>query len=174
MEAALKLFSKNGYHGTSIGMIAREAGVSTGLMYNYFEGKDALLEAIVRDGMERIEAYTADIERIKDARKKIRAMIELSFEVAQQDMRFWTLYFNVVTQPDLPEDVSRIFAAFITGLLEAFEATFEQLGYPDPVAEARVLGAILDGVLLHFWLLGETYPIDRVKNLIIKKYCKTE
>ena len=43
INAALFLFAKYGYEKTTIRMIAQKAGVSLGLMYNYFDGKDELL-----------------------------------------------------------------------------------------------------------------------------------
>ncbi len=46
IDAGLKLFAHRGYHGTSIAEIAKEAGVSKGLAYNYFSSKSELAEAI--------------------------------------------------------------------------------------------------------------------------------
>ena len=43
LRAAVKLFSDEGYYTTTISQIAREAGVSTGLIYQYFGDKDDVL-----------------------------------------------------------------------------------------------------------------------------------
>jgi AcrR family transcriptional regulator len=43
LRAAVKLFSEEGYHTTTIQRIARAAGVSTGLIYQYFGDKDDIL-----------------------------------------------------------------------------------------------------------------------------------
>lgn len=43
LHAAVKLFSDKGYYTTTIAQIAREAGVSTGLIYQYFGDKDDIL-----------------------------------------------------------------------------------------------------------------------------------
>ncbi len=43
LRAAVKLFSDKGYYTTTIAQIAREAGVSTGLIYQYFGDKDDIL-----------------------------------------------------------------------------------------------------------------------------------
>jgi len=43
VRAAVKLFSDEGYYTTTIQQIAREAGVSTGLIYQYFRDKDDIL-----------------------------------------------------------------------------------------------------------------------------------
>jgi AcrR family transcriptional regulator len=41
--AALKLFATHGYASTPVSLIAKTAGVSQGLMYNFFNSKEALL-----------------------------------------------------------------------------------------------------------------------------------
>lgn len=56
IQTALKLFSEKGYDKTSIRSIATEAGVSLGLMYNYFSGKEELLLEIFRRGNEDVMA----------------------------------------------------------------------------------------------------------------------
>ena len=43
VRAAVKLFSEQGYYTTTIQSIAREAGISTGLIYQYFRDKDDIL-----------------------------------------------------------------------------------------------------------------------------------
>ena len=45
LAAAQNLFSRNGYHGTSIPDIARAAGISTGLIYYNFPSKEEILLA---------------------------------------------------------------------------------------------------------------------------------
>jgi TetR/AcrR family fatty acid metabolism transcriptional regulator len=50
LEAAGKVFAASGYEGSSIRDIARAAGVADGTIYNYFESKQALAEALV-DGL---------------------------------------------------------------------------------------------------------------------------
>lgn len=55
-EAAIKLFTSKGFHGTGIREIAREAGVSLGNLYNHHKNKEQLFASI----LEELEAeYTA-------------------------------------------------------------------------------------------------------------------
>jgi AcrR family transcriptional regulator len=49
MEAALRVFAKKGFAGASNKDIAEEAGITPGLIYHYFESKEALLMAIYED-----------------------------------------------------------------------------------------------------------------------------
>lgn len=46
MEAALKLFTQRGFHGTSTAQISKEAGVATGTLFNYFPTKEDLINSL--------------------------------------------------------------------------------------------------------------------------------
>jgi AcrR family transcriptional regulator len=48
LDAALKLWSEQGYDATSMEAIGREVGLTKGTLYLYFESKTALLDALVR------------------------------------------------------------------------------------------------------------------------------
>ncbi|MCY8819124.1 TetR/AcrR family transcriptional regulator, partial [Bacillus atrophaeus] len=62
-SAAMRLFIKQGYHATSISDVAKEAGISKGLLYNYYKGKEELLatmvEARIWELIEVMEGATA-------------------------------------------------------------------------------------------------------------------
>jgi AcrR family transcriptional regulator len=49
MDGARKVFLAQGFDAASMGEIARQAGVSKGTLYVYFDSKEALFEAIVEE-----------------------------------------------------------------------------------------------------------------------------
>lgn len=55
LRAAVKLFSQEGYYTTTIAQIAREAGVSIGLIYQYFGDKDDILFLSLKMVLETYE-----------------------------------------------------------------------------------------------------------------------
>jgi AcrR family transcriptional regulator len=59
--AATRVFAQKGFRRATIREVAREAGVSEGTIYNYFEDKDALLMAIL-DGLNETERRAEDFE----------------------------------------------------------------------------------------------------------------
>lgn len=61
LEAATRVFAKKGFRRATTREVAREAGVSEGTIYNYFEDKDALLMAIL-DALNETERRAADFE----------------------------------------------------------------------------------------------------------------
>ena len=61
LEAALVVFSRAGYHNATIGDIARQAGYSTGALYNYFKGKQDLFASLVRGIMESLTERIGEV-----------------------------------------------------------------------------------------------------------------
>lgn len=59
-EAVIKLILKEGFHGTSISKIAKEAGVSPATVYIYYENKEIMLHDIYREYSEDVFYYLLD------------------------------------------------------------------------------------------------------------------
>lgn len=49
LDAALKVFASHGVHGTPVPPIAREAGISVGSLYRYFDSKEALVNTLFQE-----------------------------------------------------------------------------------------------------------------------------
>ncbi len=61
LQIALDEFVSKGYYGTSTREISKKAGISSGLMFRYFDSKQALYEALVEIGCDGIELeYASD------------------------------------------------------------------------------------------------------------------
>lgn len=73
INAALKLFVENGFHGTATAKIAQEAGVANGTLFQYFKTKDELVLVLYSLIKEELAAYvsknTADNAGIKETIK---------------------------------------------------------------------------------------------------------
>ena len=65
LDAATKVFAERGFHRARIKEIAREAGVSEGTIYNYFEDKEALLIGILHR-LNETEQRGEVFQRAKD------------------------------------------------------------------------------------------------------------
>jgi AcrR family transcriptional regulator len=49
LETTLDLIAKRGFHNTPMSMIAKESGVSTGIIYHYFAGKEELIYELYKE-----------------------------------------------------------------------------------------------------------------------------
>jgi TetR/AcrR family transcriptional regulator, transcriptional repressor of aconitase len=56
LAAAARCFSRDGFHRTSVQDIVRESGISAGLVYRYFTGKEDMIVAIVTAWHDQREA----------------------------------------------------------------------------------------------------------------------
>jgi AcrR family transcriptional regulator len=57
VAVAADLFARNGYHGTGIAELAKAVGLGRGALYHYIESKEALLYAISRTQVDRMNAH---------------------------------------------------------------------------------------------------------------------
>ena len=60
VDAAEQCFARNGFHRTTMQDICREAGISSGALYVYFDSKEALIEALTeRDRKQFLGHFAA-------------------------------------------------------------------------------------------------------------------
>lgn len=57
LEAALELFVRHGFHGTTVPAIAEQAGVGAGTIYRYFESKESLVNELYREWKQKISGF---------------------------------------------------------------------------------------------------------------------
>jgi TetR/AcrR family fatty acid metabolism transcriptional regulator len=90
LDAAVRAFAKNGYHACRVSDIAEEAGVAYGLVYHYFESKDAVLEAIFREMWGMMVGAINAVESLDDSsREQLRKACAIV-------LRTWRDYPDVV------------------------------------------------------------------------------
>jgi TetR/AcrR family transcriptional regulator, fatty acid metabolism regulator protein len=75
LDAAVRVFARQGFHTCRVSDIADEAGVAYGLVYHYFSSKEAILDTLF---LERWDAMLAAISeadsRQRSAREKLAAI----------------------------------------------------------------------------------------------------
>ena len=58
LEAALELFSMQGFEATSISQITKAVGIRKASLYSHFENKQAILDALVQEVLEQYEEHS--------------------------------------------------------------------------------------------------------------------
>src|SRR5207247_8574905 len=73
LDAAVRVFAREGYHTCRVGDIAEEAGVAHGLLYHYFTSKEEVLETVFRDTWtEVLDAFKAVEASDEPPREQLR------------------------------------------------------------------------------------------------------
>jgi AcrR family transcriptional regulator len=171
MDSALELIAENGYQDVSISNIARRAGISKGLMYNYFESKDELIRSIVIRGLDKIGEMIDPNHDGVITKEEMKEFIELMFDQMKADMRFWALYMSLLTQPRVIELVAYKLNEILGVYLKMLTSYFTSLGHEDPETDSLIFGALLDGIGLHFVSNQGNFPIEKVKQRLIQLFC---
>ena len=170
MESALELFANEGYYPTSISKIAKKAGISKGLLYNYFQSKEELIREIIDKGIQDL-ATTFDQDRDGILTEmEFQYMINTIFEILQGNIRYWKLYFSLIMQASVHQLVHEGFANMVPRLVTTQIRYFEKKGIQDPVSEAIFFAAVLDGIAFNYAIDPDHFPVDKIKHLIIEKF----
>ncbi len=171
MDAALELFASHGFHGTSISQIAKKAGISKGLMYNYFKNKDDLLKTIIENGFQIIFEMMNEMNTVTDPMKALEMMIRLSLRHIRENLKYWKLYMSIILQSSVQKDVGKLMIGFRNKGIEGLSELFKALGEKDPYIKAFELGTQLDGIAFNLVSTPGSLPIDELEDHLIKTYC---
>src|SRR5512145_3154219 len=84
IDAAIRVFARNGYYNSRVSDIAREAGIASGTIYLYFKTKDEILVTLFREKMAEWVAHVRrEVAGEPDAIAKIRRLVALHFQVLE-------------------------------------------------------------------------------------------
>ena len=91
IEAATKVFAKNGFYQSRIAQIAKEAGVADGTIYIYFENKDDILISLFEEQMKAVlDNMALQISKTDDPAEKLErfasthlGLIEMNKDMAE-------------------------------------------------------------------------------------------
>lgn len=173
LQAALKVFATNGYHGSSIAAIARQAKVSKALFYHYFESKKDLLVIFAKRRLEEWTPLVENLETIKDPKERVAFLIDFvlrELETKPDWLRFLTmLYLSTEGIAAIQEAMEKYKDQF-GRLFTAERQLYKDLGYADPDDEATYLRSVLQGISLEYLLSGKNYPLQTMKEKIIQRY----
>ena len=178
IDAAVRVFARNGYYNSRVSDIAREAGIASGTIYLYFKTKDEILVTLFREKMaEWVARVRAEIGVEIDAMAKIRRLVRLHFgvlednpdlaEVVQVELRQGHKFFRGASA----HEVSAYFDLIGAILEEGVAAGRFEPDLPVKVATKVLFGA-MDQVATS-WVLGKrgyklTEATDAVATIFLK------
>lgn len=120
LDAAMDAFAGEGYERAGIDAISRAAGYAKGTIYNYFEGKRALMLALIEEiGAAHVAFVTTAVAGESDPGQRLRRFLEAGFEWVEAEPRQARLMFNTLNGPD---------DAFRQAMFEAYQPMFALVG----------------------------------------------
>ncbi len=171
MDAAFKLIAKNGYESTSIAMIAKAAGVSKGLLYNYFSSKEALVKTLVLGAMQEGDEVIGELLDT-DSKTTLKNIFQWFFKEIRERPDHWKLITELTFKIEKFDFVREIVTSKMTEYVGFIESLLTQIGHQHANSEARVIAAIFDGIGFHALMMMDEYPLAEMENYLIEKYCE--
>jgi AcrR family transcriptional regulator len=138
-KAATSLFTRQGFHGTGMREIAKEAGVSLGNAYNHHKTKKDLFRALLAECEEK---YTAPDTPLAKAMAAFETLDDLERigEASRQTVKRFSDYIRLIYV-----DVVELDGEHIQRLFGGMRKRYEALLGPK-LDELRAVGKLADGV----------------------------
>lgn len=164
IAAALELFSRNGYSGTTLAMIAEAAGFSRGPIYWHFRNKVELYEAVLGYSQRPLEALMRECRTRADTPSAalehfVRQWFRLLLDDTWHRQSFEILLNKTELTDQLADtlrrerELTRQMVQLLSELIEAGQAGGQLPAGPPPRSLAVLLYSGLMGVT-HTWLFS--------------------
>ncbi len=171
LQCGLELFAATGYHPTTIRMIAEKAGISLGLLYNYFKSKEEVLLAIFKTNTKDIQAEFLSSKEL-ESNTSLSTFIRQFFKIQKSNRSFWLLYYSLKLSGTTSLLVAPVTKELESTMQEILEDCLIEAEIPFPSLEAKFVMASLDGLAQHL-LMQDNFPINDVMHLLLLKYQQT-
>jgi AcrR family transcriptional regulator len=167
-NAALELFAREGYVNCSISLLATHAGISKGLMYNYFKSKEALLLAIIEEGLSDFMSYfDPDHDGVLKP-EELESFIKIIFSSIRENQKFWILYISIVLQPGVREYLNgEPFNNMMNQYGPMLTTYFTNMEFEDPELEMLTFSALIEGFGV---LMVYAYPAFQFPDGLLQKF----
>lgn len=170
LDSAMRLFAENGYAHTTTRSIAKAAGISTGLMYHYFDSKESLLRAVFDNSMSILSARFATAYEQSPPDERLAGLLRAMFDLLADDPAFWSLFYMLRSQAAIDELLGDDFRLWTGRLRDLFTNELRAAGRSEPELNALLLYSLVEGTIQQYLLSPDTYPLDAVSGRIIDEY----
>jgi len=170
MDAAFLLIARQGYESTSIAQIATKAGVSKGLMYNYFTSKEDLLEKMVANAMKQGDETIGSLIT-DDPAITLTNIFTWFFKQLRERPDHWKIMTELTLKIEKFEFIHDMASNKMKTYVSFIESMLTSLGFENASGESKLIGALFDGIAMQYFVIREEYPLEEIEKYLINKYC---
>lgn len=161
IDAAYRCFARKGFHQTTMREIYTEADLSPGAVYNYFDSKDAIIQASFEFDRERSHALFESAIQSEDPLVGLHKLIDFLFQGLEGAALLNAPRVNVqgwgeaLVNPVLLETVRQVLDDYLdalTQIIQRAQTTGQIIPSLDPQSVGRVLLSLYYGFELQLAL----------------------
>jgi AcrR family transcriptional regulator len=162
-EAAAHIFVSVGYAEATTDQIAEKAGVSIGTLYNYFSGKEAILNGLWEQHMNEIKAAVQEVDQnirrqSSIDRNIVPVLLNLVLEIVSYERLGNRLFVSPVGLPETFLQKRRELGIYIESAMEAVFRDFANVRIRNPKIGVHILWATVQAVI-HDYILSNSEEI---------------
>ncbi len=178
IDAAVRVFARDGYHTSRVGDIAEEAGIAHGLLYHYFSSKEEVLTTLFRENWGELLGRLERVEQSDEpADEQLQGIAKILLRSWRNDPDLVSVMIREVARSShLLQQVDEIQDGFATiqRVIERGQATGVFRADLDPRLASWIFYGGLDEILTG-WVLGQLPDGDeevaRAERTIIDVVC---
>ena len=180
LDAAIRVFARQGFHSTRVSDIADEAGVAYGLVYHYFKSKDEVLNELFSERWSLLLAAIEETDRSESPpREKLGAVASFIIDSYRHDPELMKVIIVEVTRAansfgrtHLPE-IRRAYDSIAKIVADGQEVGTFRRDIDPSFASMSFYGAIEQ--LLSGWIFdvipASDTDFDQAKTLVVATIC---
>jgi len=181
LDAAVRVFARQGFHTCRVADIADEAGVAYGLVYHYFSSKEEILDTLFLERWDLMLAAIADADAEQpSAREKLHAIAGFIIDSYRYDPELMKVIIVEVTRAANTfgrTHLTKIREAYgqIAGIVERAQADGSFRAEIDPPFAALAFYGLIEQVLSGWIFDSEPVAereLEHAKTLIVDTICR--
>lgn len=171
IDAAIKLIGEKGVEGTSLADIAREVGISKGTLYYYYASKNDLVFDITKKHVDKVTSNIFSMMRKNKSKASIEDMLGILVETLLKSETRTRLHLYLVQEiMSGNTDLKKRFVETYRNWFKMFQEGYDLISSTprNLSAQARLLVAIIDGLIIQNSIGIDEIPLDEIVNLIAR------
>jgi AcrR family transcriptional regulator len=171
LDAAVQMFSVNGYHETSMDAIAAEAQISKPMLYLYYGSKEDLFGACLTREMSRfIDVVRADIDFTQSPKDLLRNTIGSFLRYIDANRASWIVMYTQATSSQAFAHMVREGREQIVDLVAGLLRTGTRSPRPDAEIEIMAVALVGAGEAIANRLSTGDTDVDEAAGLMIELF----
>ncbi len=178
LEAAVKVFAREGFYKSKIEDVAREAEVAHGTVYLYFKSKEELLVSIFQSNLrELIQYVSSEVQKEDNAEAKLKRMISLQIELIETNPELTALL--LVEFPQTGKFLNSQAVDEVTAYIDMIASILKQgvdegvfIQHTDANIVATLIYSAIQGIATRWILEEKKYPLKTIAGEISEVFLR--
>jgi len=170
-RAAATVISREGFAGSTMRMVAEEAGVSTGMLNHYFANRQDLLTQALVFVSERAQSRMHEaIQGIPPGRERLVALLDSALAEGQEVSETWRVWINAYGEAVRLADLRHTIESRLTSWYELIDEALEGLAPADDdgsIPWSWRFDAILNGLAIQALTSEAELDGERIRDEVI-------